>query len=550
VGRQQSRVRSVVALIWIAFIARGAFYATVLPIWEGFDEYEHFAYVHELMTFGALPAPDARVSVEISQSLKLVPLPWSLRKWAPPAVTHDAYWTLSEQERSAREEALDRLPPGPQKSGEGEFIGEAKQPPLYYALASLALRSVASHSLTSRVLVLRLFSILIVSLVIPLAFLVCRRVLGEAVPALMATILVASMPGFLISVSRVANDCLAIVLFAVLAYALLRPQPWDGWGVLLIGVTLGAGLLTKAYFIAAFPAILWSAVAELFKAPRDQRVRSFMKISAVLVLASLMAGWWYVRILGADGPVWVDAAPLVPSSFSDLLKSAAQMDWWEGIKVILNTHVWIGGWSFLSVRSWMYAVIRGILLIAVAGGLLRVLRERTHLPIALCLYGGFWAALLYHAFVNWVNVGIPTSTGWYLHAVLVCEVAIICSAFQWLGPGLRGYAMAGLTSLVLLLEAYATHFVLIPYYTGLISHRLDTSLTSFHLSQGLDHGWQQILMRLSANKPNFVGPGTVGLLWAAFALASAFLFVLAWTYVNDRGERSKPKLKRRRRHRR
>jgi 4-amino-4-deoxy-L-arabinose transferase-like glycosyltransferase len=147
-----------------------------------------------------------------------------------------------------------------------------------------------------------LFSILIVSLVIPLAYAVTSRVFGEDVPALMATVLIASMPAFLISVSRVANDCLAIVLFAVLTYALLRSEPWDAVGSLLIGVTLGAGLLTKAYFVAAFPAILWAAIAGLLKSPRGERARTFMKISAAMALAFLIAGWWYLRTLGGHGP--------------------------------------------------------------------------------------------------------------------------------------------------------------------------------------------------------------------------------------------------------
>jgi len=550
VASRQNRVWLVVAVVWLAFVGRGAFYAAILPIWEGFDEHEHFAYVHHFMTHGALPPPDAHVSAEISQSLKLVPLPWSLRNWPAPSLTHDAYWNLSEEERATRRQELTRIPAELGKSIGAEFIGEAKQPPLYYALASVALRLVAGQPLTTRVLILRLFSILIVSLVIPLAYAVTSRVFGEDVPALMATVLIASMPAFLISVSRVANDCLAIVLFAVLTYALLRSEPWDAAGSLLIGVTLGAGLLTKAYFVAALPAILWAAIAGLLKSPRGERTRTFMKISAAMALAFLIAGWWYLRTLGGHGPVWVDAAPLNPQSSSDLLKSAAQMDWWEGIKNIFNTHVWIGGWSFLSIRSWMYAVFRGILLLALAGGLLRILRERTRLPVVLCLYGGFWAALLYHAFVNWVNAGIPTSTGWYLHAVIVCEVAVIWSALQWLGPGVRAYAMSMIVALFLMLEAYATHFVLIPYYVGLISHRPDTTLSSFHISQALNLGWQQIPMRLAVNKPEFVGAGTVSVLWAIFITAGVVLFVLACKHVSYRGPLSEPRLKRRRRSRR
>ena len=50
-----------VVLIWVLFLLRGTFYATVIPIWEGLDEFAHFAYVDWLRTHATLPEPDARV---------------------------------------------------------------------------------------------------------------------------------------------------------------------------------------------------------------------------------------------------------------------------------------------------------------------------------------------------------------------------------------------------------------------------------------------------------------------------------------------------------
>jgi len=63
----------------MAFLARGLFYVSVLPMWEGFDEYGHFGFVDYLSATGKLPEPAERVSAEINRSLDLVPLPWTLR---------------------------------------------------------------------------------------------------------------------------------------------------------------------------------------------------------------------------------------------------------------------------------------------------------------------------------------------------------------------------------------------------------------------------------------------------------------------------------------
>jgi hypothetical protein len=158
-----NRARRVVILIWITFLIRGAFYSAILPLWEGFDEYAHFAYIHHLKTFGSLPRQDELVSAEISRSLRLVPLPWSLNDWAPPAMSHDNYWKLSPVEQSLRAEGLKNLSVALQSVKEGEYLEEAKQPPLYYILGVFVLKAFSGASLPGRVFALRVFSVLIAS---------------------------------------------------------------------------------------------------------------------------------------------------------------------------------------------------------------------------------------------------------------------------------------------------------------------------------------------------------------------------------------------------
>src|SRR4051812_44758688 len=109
----RSRRRWVLALIWLAFLARGLFYVSILPMWEGFDEYGHFGFVDQLSSQWKLPEPYDRVSGEISRSLDLVPIPWSLRAWqtaSSPSMTHDTFWQLSAGERMDRVSALKAIP--------------------------------------------------------------------------------------------------------------------------------------------------------------------------------------------------------------------------------------------------------------------------------------------------------------------------------------------------------------------------------------------------------------------------------------------------------
>src|SRR5690242_5940209 len=68
-------------LIWVCFLLRGLFYSSVFPIWEGYDEWSHFAYVQHLVSHHEIPiASRSHISEELQQSLALVPMPWIFRR--------------------------------------------------------------------------------------------------------------------------------------------------------------------------------------------------------------------------------------------------------------------------------------------------------------------------------------------------------------------------------------------------------------------------------------------------------------------------------------
>src|SRR5262245_33448569 len=137
--------------------------------------------------------------------------------------------------------------------------------------------------------------------------------------------------------------------------------------------------------------------------------------------------------------------------------------------------------------------------------------------------------MMYHAFVIYDSTGIPSSTGSYLFAVVACEGVLLCSGFGLLlGPYWRDRAMVVLTGLFVVLELYAMHFVVIPYYTGLIRYRPDKSLMTFHISQAVDVGLPEVVDRLTINKAPFLTPGVMVSLWVVFLLATAGLLVVSW----------------------
>ena len=119
----------ILLFIWIAFVIRGLFYVSYLPIWEGFDEWAHYANIQIVAQGHPLPDRNSGVSREIQESLKLVP-------WVDGPVNHDRYWRLDESERKDREESLRSMP----MAWQGEPVEDAarayesQQAPLYYWL--------------------------------------------------------------------------------------------------------------------------------------------------------------------------------------------------------------------------------------------------------------------------------------------------------------------------------------------------------------------------------------------------------------------------------
>src|SRR5689334_20776368 len=80
----------------IAFLARGPLYLSVFPPLEGWDEYQHLAYIVHLDETGAIPVigEHNRVSLALRPLVIGVPhSPWSsdqLKEWG--ALSYADYW--------------------------------------------------------------------------------------------------------------------------------------------------------------------------------------------------------------------------------------------------------------------------------------------------------------------------------------------------------------------------------------------------------------------------------------------------------------------------
>jgi len=512
-------------VLWACFLARLLFYSAMLPLWEGYDEWAHFAVVRQMAVGGhLLVSRDAPVPRDVEASLQLAPVPWELRSLPPPAVTQDEYWKLVPQERTRRQLALRALPASwGREDGTGALqTYEALQPPLYYWIAAPVLWILRGSGMLAQVLALRFFSSLLASLTVPLVFLVGLEVWDESGIALASAAIVAVMPGLALDVARVGNDSLAVPLFTLLTWLALTSvrRGIDLKLAAAIGFVLGFGLLTKAYLLTAIPALL--AVGWLGR----RRLPDLLRILPAIGIAIAMAGWWYLRNLWTTGTLsgLSEAVTLRHMGAFEMVRRSAGISWLKAVDSIFFSHLYFGGWSSLTVRSWIYHIFY-IGILAAAIGIFRVVR-RPAIAALLAVYLSFWLGQLYNVAMLYLSKGLSGSMGWYMYAVVGAEVTLCVAGLRGLLPRrLSLWIPATGATLFALLDFYTLHAVAIPYYTGMILHRANGSLAALHWAGLQTVGIGEAADRLS----EFVPPALFVGLWLFYLGGTAGAWVCALT---------------------
>jgi hypothetical protein len=507
--------------IWILFVVRALFYCAVLPLWEGYDEWSHFAVVERMAFRGeVLVSRDAPIGRDVASSLELAPVPWECRYLPPPSVTHDAFWQLPEAERARRESAFRGIRPDHGEASGSLRSYEGLQGPLYGWLMAPVLLAASSAALATQLLLLRCFAVLLVSLVIPLTFRIARALFDDAV-ALGCAVVVAVMPEFLIDVARAGNDGVALLLFTAaiwLSLEILR----DGFllkRAIALGAVLGLGALAKAYFLAALPTV---AVVLLIR-------KRTLTVAAPIAFA--IGGWWYVRnwlTTGTLTGMWESALAPRASAWEQMVR----IPWGVAIDAIMLSHLYFGDWSNLTVRSWMYHLFYALIALAIIGLFWRRDRPTAATALLAGFFLSFWLGELYHVIPMFTIWAVPASMGCYLYAVVAAEVPLCVAGLRNVVPqaARRLVAPAGVV-LFALLDLYSLNMVAIPYYTGMIAHRPNGALMAFHPENA---ALGEILPRLAAFKSQLLTQPVLAFLWIAYAGSTLALIAVSFWIARTR----------------
>jgi hypothetical protein len=415
-------------LHWLLLAASwllGLAHLALLPPYEGFDEIAHHATIQQAAAITDLGwRREGTVSREIEAYLAVGPSIYPQLAAPLGGRGHDLHSFFADSAAQAATRRVLSAAPAPSFAPGVTPNWELQQhPPLYYLALAPIERALAARSLETRLLALRLasWSLAAIGLAVAAAAL-ARHGIAAGVPhARTAALLTAAwpfaMPMALPEFARLGNDALCILLFAVALALLLRilsSGATVGRGVAL-GLVLGLGLLTKAWFVAITAGM---AAFLLVQGKRDYVLAAL----AAAAIAGAIGGWWYLDNLRALGNLggsfevaWLDRDGGLAAGLAARFSWAA---WARGVTAAAASFVWSGTHSLARLPYVLLAAPVALVALPLLTYLALLPRFRAApaawLPIF--VVGPMAAALTYHALVRVALTGVGSGTpGWYLH---------------------------------------------------------------------------------------------------------------------------------------
>ncbi len=390
-----------------------------LPPFEALDEAEYWSAVQQFSDTGQLPRyGEARVSSDVAA----YPGP-------QPASTGQPYTAFF----AAPEGGAGVFTTGPSHYAPGDGINyEAQHPPLFFFLMRPLYRMAASLSWPAHFLLLRLANWTIAFIGFALGALVTQRVLRErdySGPVLLVPVVWPFLfPQFFCEFTRITNDTVCLAIISLVWWGLVRHlQHGSNWRrSVVLGLLLGAGLLTKAFFLPVTAGVSLLLIVEAW---RTRRPGQWAAALVVPLLAVLTGGFWYVHAMILTGNVTGAADFIQVQQQGGVLSSAHKhfptlLDmlvlapglYLAGLLRMVVGFCWAGTWSFMHPSRLLVLPV-AVLVLVPCGLYARRVRRADLLALApVFMVAPVLAGLLYHLATMLAVTGEGSGTpGWFFH---------------------------------------------------------------------------------------------------------------------------------------
>lgn len=446
----------------------GLAHVAMLPPWEGFDETAHYSYLQQLADTRTLPRWGDRMSKAVEEYAFAAPLPYtSVAPFeANGGLTYRALFLTSSPEAVSRATALvHRRPSAPWRYVPGtKWNWEAHHPPLYYLALAPVYLATRQLSWGVHLFSLRFTSYLMawVALILGVyaaatadasAFAGSRS--SQEAAILGIGLWPVLMPSWFPDMARLGNDSLSALILAGVWLVSVRAvsRGLSIGHVMALGALLGAGCLTKAFFLPVTVGMLgfWSFGMREPTGARVLASRPF-QMTVLLLAVTSIAGWWYA---GHWRPTGV-AVGLHQAFARALLDKFSVAQWLRGHAALLTSIAWCGTWSLARPAYLFLAPLAGMVLL-VGGAYASALRRfpaRSVVWLPAWLVAPLTLGLSYEVLVRlaWNGEGRGVN-GYYLHflAPALGTAVGVGLGTQWSRGAFRR-VVAGLTVYALLFE--------------------------------------------------------------------------------------------------
>ncbi|MGO9914391.1 MAG: phospholipid carrier-dependent glycosyltransferase [Isosphaeraceae bacterium] len=489
-------------------LCRGLVLLCVIPPFEGWDEFQHVAYIVHLSETGERPIlGETIVPRSLDSRLSSFPHgPYALKMLRRTgAVDYATFW----------ERPIAVAPKGGKPPESTQLsLYQAQHGPFYYSLA-VPLFALAGGvgDLRMSVGVLRLFNLLLTAASVWIALGVVERLIRDPALCALCGLLIATQPLFLINGVRVANDALGVFLAtAAVAAALDRRTFRSRASMFALGLLVGLGTLAKSVHFGLIPFVSICALAAHFP-DRLSRATGRGWFPALRATCLILAGFLVVTLAEFHANlVRYDSLTVMQESvqnrrsgrgMTDLVHAAGSVRWVKWTRNIwLRKNVMAGGWSWAGDNNRMQDRHELLLSLALAGWAWTLRRrhrarvvaafaERRGPLLCLALCASYSAALAYHTVQSQLAWGMPTTNPWYAAAALPSFLLLVAGgAYVWPVGRLR----------------FVLPLLIALFYLQTESSMVLGSMTSLYTAQA---EWTRALARLAFLQPAVFGTPTL-----------------------------------------
>ena len=474
----------------ILFVIQGVIFAGMYPLWEGWDEPAHFAYVQHIAEKKTLPTLTDKISNEVAFTLDKVPLNKHL---VPPGKSFQDFWNnYTINEILENKNSLSEITFSDRINTDGWTNWETKNPPLAYITQVPAYFLMYEGDIFDRAFTLRIFSILVTAIAILFAFKTISLIFNDNFMRIGSLMFMVFNPMLTINIARVNNEFLTILFFSIFLYLIVRflKGKTNLIHIVLIGLVLGLGLLSKHTFLIA---ILLVPIFIIFKnlQNKDEQkqtklVNSLKHMAIIFGITIPIVSWWYIDVIASGN--FSGISELSSLTIGEYIQGSMEISWTWFTQLFFKSFWGLYGWSFHFPPFpfiQITIILTGISIAGLGYGLYRASKKIGFKLIRKWKYQSIFTLSLSIVFIIAAQVIVSIQSyygldykaglffGWYLFIAITAISMLVFLGYRTLifNSKLKKYENESLLVTLFLLLVYnaTTFYWLVPkYYLGLL----------------------------------------------------------------------------------